>query len=139
VLKRSAHCFTLPSTTSNLNVKLQRQTSTSNFNRSTSTSNITSKFNVKHQRQTSTSNPTYLYRTIAKIHRCSEDNVPTPLAALYYGQRSSGGLLISEGTCVSQEAMGWPWRPRDGSDQPAELKRGCPERVCVCGVRVAAR
>ena len=51
--------------------------------------------------------------------RCSEDNVPTPLAALYYGQRSSGGLLISEGTCVSQEAMGWPWRPRDGSDQVA--------------------
>ena len=43
--------------------------------------------------------------------RCSEDKVPTPLAALYYGQRSSGGLLISEGTCVSQEAMGWHCAP----------------------------
>ena len=51
--------------------------------------------------------------------RCSEDKVPTPLAALYYGQRSSGGLLISEGTCVSQEAMGWHCAPRDGSDQVA--------------------
>lgn len=43
--------------------------------------------------------------------RASENNVPGALQAEYYAQRASMGLLITEGTCISQQAMGWHCAP----------------------------
>jgi N-ethylmaleimide reductase len=37
--------------------------------------------------------------------------VPTALNAEYYAQRSSAGLIISEGTAISAEAQGFPHAP----------------------------
>ncbi len=37
----------------------------------------------------------------------SPRGVPTPLAATYYAQRASAGLIIAEGTAISQEAQGF--------------------------------
>ena len=35
------------------------------------------------------------------------DLVPTELHAQYYAQRASAGLIITEGTWVSRDAVGW--------------------------------
>ena len=40
------------------------------------------------------------------------DNVPSPLAATYYGQRASeGGLIIAEATQISRQGQGYPQTP----------------------------
>src|SRR5262245_12303896 len=39
--------------------------------------------------------------------RAGPDNVPTPLSALYYAQRASAGLIISEATQVAPEGQGY--------------------------------
>ncbi|MGK0722429.1 alkene reductase [Leucobacter sp. W1478] len=38
--------------------------------------------------------------------RASADAVPSPSAPLYYAQRADAGLIVSEGTCISAEAIG---------------------------------
>jgi N-ethylmaleimide reductase len=43
--------------------------------------------------------------------RAGAGNVPTALNAEYYAQRSSAGLIISEGTAISPEAQGYPNAP----------------------------
>src|SRR6202453_511079 len=43
--------------------------------------------------------------------RAGVGNVPTALNAEYYAQRSSAGLIISEGTAVSPQAQGYPSSP----------------------------
>ncbi|MDB5826285.1 MAG: putative NADH:flavin oxidoreductase/NADH oxidase, partial [Variovorax sp.] len=37
----------------------------------------------------------------------SPDAIPTPLAATYYAQRASAGLIVSEGTAVSHQGQGY--------------------------------
>jgi len=45
-------------------------------------------------------------------NRASEPNtVPSPLAPLYYRQRASAGLVISEATQISQQGQGYVWTP----------------------------
>src|SRR5580700_10803011 len=43
--------------------------------------------------------------------RAGANNVPTPMNADYYAQRASAGLIISEGTAVSDDAHGYPNAP----------------------------
>src|SRR5271154_2994011 len=43
--------------------------------------------------------------------RAGSANVPTALNAEYYAQRSSAGLIISEGTAISPQAQGFPNAP----------------------------
>jgi N-ethylmaleimide reductase len=43
--------------------------------------------------------------------RAGANNVPTALNAEYYAQRSSAGLIISEGTAVSAQGQGYPSSP----------------------------
>ncbi len=43
--------------------------------------------------------------------RAGPGNVPTELNALYYAQRASAGLIIAEGTAVSQQGQGYPSAP----------------------------
>src|SRR5271169_3075970 len=43
--------------------------------------------------------------------RAGAGNVPTALNAQYYAQRSSAGLIISEGTAISAQAQGYPSAP----------------------------
>src|SRR6202041_1627425 len=51
--------------------------------------------------------------------RAGPDNVPTPLNANYYTQRSSAGLIICEGTAISPDAHGFPNAP--GIYTPAQI------------------
>ncbi len=43
--------------------------------------------------------------------RAGVASVPTALNAEYYAQRSSAGLIISEGTAISPRAQGYPNAP----------------------------
>lgn len=43
--------------------------------------------------------------------RSDMDGLPTPLAADYYGQRASAGLIISEATNISRQARGYAYTP----------------------------
>lgn len=43
--------------------------------------------------------------------RSGKDRIPQPIMAEYYGQRASAGLIISEGTTISEEANGWNETP----------------------------
>lgn len=40
-----------------------------------------------------------------------DGEVPSPLAPEYYGQRAGFGLIVSEGTQVSQQGQGYAWTP----------------------------
>jgi len=52
--------------------------------------------------------------------RAGEGNVPTDLMAKYYRQRSSAGLIISEGTQISQQGIGYPWTPGIHTNEQVE-------------------
>lgn len=43
--------------------------------------------------------------------RAAKGDVATPLMAEYYQQRSSAGLIISEGTQISRQGQGYAWTP----------------------------
>ncbi|SHF10638.1 N-ethylmaleimide reductase [Fodinibius roseus] len=43
--------------------------------------------------------------------RAEAGNVPTELMAEYYRQRASAGLIITEGTQISQQGQGYAWTP----------------------------
>ena len=43
--------------------------------------------------------------------RAGSGNIATPLMAEYYAQRASAGLIISEGTQISQRGQGYAWTP----------------------------
>ncbi|MBW4642868.1 MAG: alkene reductase [Goleter apudmare HA4340-LM2] len=44
-------------------------------------------------------------------NRSGEGNVPTPLNATYYAQRATAGLIVTEGTQISPQGMGYPATP----------------------------
>ncbi|MDH5572432.1 MAG: alkene reductase [Gammaproteobacteria bacterium] len=44
-------------------------------------------------------------------NRADTDNVPTPMMVEYYRQRASAGLIITEGTPVSPQGIGYPAVP----------------------------
>ncbi|MCW8935697.1 MAG: alkene reductase [Gammaproteobacteria bacterium] len=50
-------------------------------------------------------------------NRAGEGNVPTDLNTLYYTQRASAGLLITEATQISESALGYPATPGIHSDE----------------------
>ncbi len=56
---------------------------------------------------------------MAPLTRCRavEGNVPGPLAPLYYAQRASAGLIISEATQIVPEGQGYPATPGIHSDE----------------------
>lgn len=44
-------------------------------------------------------------------NRAGRDGVPTRMMAEYYAQRATAGLIISEATCISPQAVGYPLTP----------------------------
>ena len=52
--------------------------------------------------------------------RAGEERFPNALMAEYYAQRASAGLIISEATVISNQAIGWLNTPGIYSDEQAE-------------------
>lgn len=53
-------------------------------------------------------------------NRAGEGNTATELMATYYRQRSSAGLIVSEGTQISEQGVGYPRTPGIHSDKQVE-------------------
>ncbi|HET9229055.1 MAG TPA: alkene reductase [Thermoanaerobaculia bacterium] len=62
-------------------------------------------------------------------NRAGEGDAPTPLTATYYEQRSSAGLLVTEGSQVAPEGMGYPNTPGIYSDLQVEGWKRVTEAV----------
>jgi N-ethylmaleimide reductase len=63
-------------------------------------------------------------------NRAIEPNtVPSPLAPLYYRQRASAGLIISEATQISQQGQGYIWTPGVFTDAQVEGWRKVTDAV----------
>jgi N-ethylmaleimide reductase len=52
-------------------------------------------------------------------NRATPGGVPSPLASTYYVQRASAGLIVTEGTQISQQGQGYPGTP--GIHSPAQI------------------
>lgn len=71
--------------------------------------------------------------------RAGTDNVPTALMAEYYRQRASAGLIVSEGTQVSQQGQGYAWTPGIHSREQVAGWRGVTDAVHAAGGRIFAQ
>lgn len=64
--------------------------------------------------------------------RADNDGVPSRLMATYYAQRASAGLIITEGTQISQQGKGYPFTPGIHSEEQVagweEVTRAVHER-----------
>lgn len=68
--------------------------------------------------------------------RASEDHVPTKQMIKYYADRASAGLLIAEGTGISQTGMGWFCAPGLWTDEMVEAWKPVTEAVHQRGGKI---
>ncbi len=71
--------------------------------------------------------------------RAGRDGVPGSLAATYYAQRASAGLIISEATGISREGLGWPHAPGLWSAAQVEGWKPVTDAVHTAGGRIVAQ
>jgi 2,4-dienoyl-CoA reductase-like NADH-dependent reductase (Old Yellow Enzyme family) len=71
--------------------------------------------------------------------RAGKDGVPSPLAADYYAQRASAGLIISEATGISREGLGWPFAPGLWTEAQVEGWKPVTDAVHQAGGRIFAQ
>src|SRR5690606_13993713 len=64
------------------------------------------------------------------------DNLPNDLMANYYGQRSTAGLIISEGTAPMPEALGYPRIPGVFSEDQIEAWKKVTSNVHEQGSKI---
>ncbi|WP_066798051.1 alkene reductase [Sphingomonas soli] len=68
--------------------------------------------------------------------RSTREHVPTAIMADYYAQRAAAGLIISEGTGISREGLGWPYAPGLWTDEQVEAWKPVTEAVHKAGGRI---
>lgn len=71
--------------------------------------------------------------------RAGEGNVVTPLTVTYYEQRASAGLIITEGTQVSEQGIGYPSTPGIHTEAQVEGWRKVTDAVHARGGRIFAQ
>lgn len=78
---------------------------------------------------------------MAPLTRCRAGAgfVPHELNAMYYAQRASAGLIVSEATQISQQGMGYPDTPGIYSDDQVRGWRLVTEAVHRAGGRIVAQ
>ncbi len=68
--------------------------------------------------------------------RAGKERMPNSLMAEYYGQRASAGLIITEGTLISKQAIGWLNAPGIYSDEQARAWRKVVDAVHAEGAKI---
>jgi N-ethylmaleimide reductase len=68
--------------------------------------------------------------------RAGADGVPSPSVAIYYAQRASAGLIITEGAHVAPEGVGYPGTPGIHTDQQVAGWREVTTAVHARGGRI---
>jgi 2,4-dienoyl-CoA reductase-like NADH-dependent reductase (Old Yellow Enzyme family) len=71
--------------------------------------------------------------------RATREHVPTELMKAYYAQRAGAGLIISEATGISQQALGWPFAPGLWNEAQVEAWKPVTEAVHSAGGRIFAQ
>ena len=71
--------------------------------------------------------------------RAVEGNVPNPLAATYYAQRASAGLIVTEATQVSPQGVGYIRTPGIHSTEQVKGWRAVTEAVHRAGSKIFAQ
>ena len=71
--------------------------------------------------------------------RATREHVPTARMAIYYAQRASAGLIISEATGITLEGSGWPYAPGLWSDEQVEAWKPVTTAVHEAGGRIVAQ
>ncbi|MEG0184028.1 MAG: alkene reductase [Stenotrophomonas sp.] len=71
--------------------------------------------------------------------RAADGNVATALMAAYYAQRASAGLIVSEGTQISQQGQGYAWTPGIHEDAQIAGWRDVTDAVHAAGGRIVAQ
>ncbi|MHA6721664.1 alkene reductase [Sphingomonas sp. RS2018] len=71
--------------------------------------------------------------------RATADHVPTPIMVDYYRQRAGAGLIITEGTGISREGLGWPNAPGIWSDEQVEAWKPVTAAVHEAGGRIVTQ
>lgn len=71
--------------------------------------------------------------------RSTDDHVPTEIMIEYYRQRATAGLIITEGTGISREGLGWPNAPGLWTDEQVEAWKPVTEAVHDAGGRIVAQ
>ncbi|MEN9680470.1 MAG: hypothetical protein RLZZ627_363 [Pseudomonadota bacterium] len=60
-------------------------------------------------------------------------NIPSRLNAIYYAQRASAGLIVTEGAQISPQGQGYPWTPGIHTAEQIEGWRRVAEEVHAAG------
>ena len=68
--------------------------------------------------------------------RAGSDRVPNKIMGDYYVQRAGGGLIISEATSISEEALGWVDSPGIWTEEMVAGWKSVTERVHVADSRM---
>ena len=68
--------------------------------------------------------------------RAGRKRVPTPLTAIYYAQRASAGLIITEATHVAPNGVGYPDTPGIHTSEQTRAWRAVTEAVHAKGGRI---
>ena len=71
--------------------------------------------------------------------RSTREHVPTAIMADYYVQRAKAGLIISEGTGISREGLGWPYAPGLWTEDQVEGWKPVLDAVHQAGGRIFAQ
>lgn len=71
--------------------------------------------------------------------RSTDGHVPTEIMIDYYRQRASAGLIITEGTGISQEGLGWPNAPGLWTDEQVEAWKPVTAAVHDAGGKIVAQ
>ena len=71
--------------------------------------------------------------------RSTPAHVPTSIMIDYYRQRAGAGLIISEGTGVSRQGLGWPNAPGLWTDEQVEAWKPVTDAVHEAGGRIVAQ
>jgi N-ethylmaleimide reductase len=69
----------------------------------------------------------------------NDGHIPTDLMVEYYAQRASAGLVITEGTWVSEEAQGWYGVPGIYNEEQGEAWKKVTDAVHQRGGRIFAQ
>ena len=71
--------------------------------------------------------------------RATAEHVPTPIMIDYYRQRAGAGLIITEGTGVSRQGLGWPKAPGLWTPAMVEAWKPVTAAVHAAGGRIVAQ
>ncbi len=68
--------------------------------------------------------------------RSSREHVPSEMMAVYYAQRASAGLILTEATGISQQGLGFPYAPGLWSEAQTEAWKPVTGAVHAAGGRI---